>query len=112
VAHEEEGSLNDLRAILGNDIAIKASREGKLPFPDGTIIARLAWSYDPAVSLKHVEKIGIAANAAFILRFRFELDARPPSKNGPPNRGQPNALARVLISRRARPVPGPSPPLR
>ncbi len=46
VAHEE-GSLNDLRAILGNDVAIKASREGKLPYPDGTIIARLAWSYDP-----------------------------------------------------------------
>ena len=45
VAHEE-GTLNDLRAILGNDIAIKASREGTLPFPDGTIIARLAWSYD------------------------------------------------------------------
>jgi Cytochrome P460 len=47
VAHEE-GDLNDLRAILGNDIAIKAYREGKLPFPDGTIIARLAWSYDPS----------------------------------------------------------------
>src|ERR687897_875493 len=46
VAHEE-GNLNDLRAILGNDVAIKASREGKLPHPDGTIIARLAWSYDP-----------------------------------------------------------------
>jgi hypothetical protein len=44
VAHEE-GNLNDLRAILGNDIAIKAYREGKLPFPDGTIIGRLAWSY-------------------------------------------------------------------
>jgi hypothetical protein len=47
VAHEE-GNLNDLRAILGNDIAIKAYREGKLPFPDGTIIARLAWSYLPS----------------------------------------------------------------
>jgi hypothetical protein len=46
VAHEE-GSLNDLRAILGNDVAIKAAREGTLPYPDGTIIARLAWSYDP-----------------------------------------------------------------
>jgi hypothetical protein len=46
VAHEE-GKLDDLRAILGNDIAIEASREGKPPFPDGTIIARLAWSYDP-----------------------------------------------------------------
>jgi hypothetical protein len=45
VAHEE-GNLNDLRAILGNDVAIKAYREGTLPFPDGTIIARLAWSYD------------------------------------------------------------------
>src|SRR5262245_5294572 len=34
---------NDLRAKLGNDIALKAFRAGKLPFPDGTIIARLAW---------------------------------------------------------------------
>src|ERR1700731_2614340 len=47
VAHEE-GKLNDLRALLGNDVAIKAYREGKLPFPDGTIIARLAWSYVPS----------------------------------------------------------------
>ena len=47
VAHEE-GNLNDLRAILGNDVAMKAYREGKLPFPDGTIIARLAWSYIPS----------------------------------------------------------------
>jgi hypothetical protein len=44
VAHEE-GNLNDLRAILGNDVAIEAYREGKLPFPDGAIIARLAWNY-------------------------------------------------------------------
>lgn len=42
----EEGELNDIRAILGNDLAIKAYREGRLPFPDGSIIARLAWSYD------------------------------------------------------------------
>jgi hypothetical protein len=44
VAHEE-GNLNDIRAILGNDIAINAYRQGKLPFPDGTIISRIAWSY-------------------------------------------------------------------
>src|SRR3984893_10074166 len=47
VAHEE-GNLNDLRALLGNDVAIKAYREAKLPFPDGTMIARLAWSYVPS----------------------------------------------------------------
>ena len=44
----EEGELDDLRAILGNDIAVKAYREATLPFPDGAILARLAWSYDPS----------------------------------------------------------------
>lgn len=44
----EEGTLDDIRAVLGNDKAIKAYREGKLPFPEGTIIARLAWSFDPS----------------------------------------------------------------
>lgn len=42
----EAGSLDDVRAILGNDIAIKAYRANQLPFPDGAIIARLAWSFD------------------------------------------------------------------
>jgi hypothetical protein len=42
VAHEE-GQLKDIRAILGNDIAIKTYREGKLPFPQGAIIGRIAW---------------------------------------------------------------------
>jgi Cytochrome P460 len=44
VAHEE-GNLNDLRVQLGNEVAIKAYREGKLPFPDGAIIAALHWHY-------------------------------------------------------------------
>ena len=43
VAHLAGGKLKQLRAQLGNDIAIKAFREGKLPFPDGTIIAGLHW---------------------------------------------------------------------
>jgi hypothetical protein len=44
----EEGDLRDIRAILGNDRAIAAYRAGKLPFPDGTIIARLAWEHLPS----------------------------------------------------------------
>src|SRR5262245_59159207 len=40
------GNLKQVRAVLGNDVAIKAYREGTLPFPDGAIIARLAWSLD------------------------------------------------------------------
>lgn len=45
VAHEA-GKNNDIRAVLGNDIAIKAFRDGTRPFPDGTIIARLAYVYE------------------------------------------------------------------
>jgi hypothetical protein len=40
------GKLMQLRAQLGNDIAIEAFREGKLPFPDGAIIAALHWNED------------------------------------------------------------------
>jgi len=35
--------LSDIRAKLGNDVAINAFRQGTIPYPDGTIIARLAW---------------------------------------------------------------------
>jgi Cytochrome P460 len=44
VAHLAGNTLKQLRAQLGNDIAIKAFREGKLPFPDGAIIAALHWN--------------------------------------------------------------------
>ena len=44
VAHEE-GDLNDIRAVLGNDVAINAYRGGTLPFPEGAIVGRIAWAY-------------------------------------------------------------------
>jgi len=47
VAHEA-GSLNSFGAILGNDAAIKAYRDGKLPFPDGAIIAALHYRFVPS----------------------------------------------------------------
>ena len=42
----EEGDLDDIRAVLGNDSAIDAYRASAPPFPNGTVIARLAWSYE------------------------------------------------------------------
>ena len=44
----EEGAFDQLRAQLGNDIAIKAYREGKFPFPDGAIIVALHWKRVPS----------------------------------------------------------------
>ena len=47
MAHEE-GNLHSFAAVLGNDVAINAYRDGKLPYPDGTIIAALHYSHVPS----------------------------------------------------------------
>jgi hypothetical protein len=47
VAHEE-GNFHSFAAVLGNEVAIQASREGTLPFPDGAIIAALHWRHVPS----------------------------------------------------------------
>jgi hypothetical protein len=47
MAHEE-GKLNSLGIVLANDIAIKAYRDGTLPFPDGAIIVALHYSHVPS----------------------------------------------------------------
>jgi hypothetical protein len=44
VNHLAGGSVKQQRAQLGNDIAIKAFREGTQPFPDGVVIAALFWN--------------------------------------------------------------------
>jgi hypothetical protein len=49
--------LNDIRAKLGNDVALKAYREGKLPFPDGTIIARLAWQQVTSETIQNAFRV-------------------------------------------------------
>ena len=45
IAHEA-GEKQDIRVILGNDIAMQAFKDGTRPFPDGAIIARLAYNYE------------------------------------------------------------------
>jgi len=45
---DEAGNLNSLGAVLGNDVAINAYRGGKLPFPDGAIIAALHYRHVPS----------------------------------------------------------------
>lgn len=39
----EAAPFDELRVVLGNDVAVRAYREGNRPFPDGTVLAKLAW---------------------------------------------------------------------
>jgi hypothetical protein len=48
VAVAHEAGLDELRGILGNALALQAYRDGTLPFPDGAILAKLAWKHVPS----------------------------------------------------------------
>jgi Cytochrome P460 len=69
-----EAPVNDVRVKLGNDIAIKAFRDGRLRFPDGTIIARLAYkqitSQENNKALGHLQSFvaGPATNLEFMIK--------------------------------------------
>ncbi len=59
--------LNDLRAKLGNDVAISDLRQGTIPYRDGAIIARLAWKQttDPQTSnafRQQAQQMGLSAD--------------------------------------------------
>ncbi len=49
VAHE--AGLDELRGVLGNEVAIEAYQAGTQPFPDGTVLAKLAWKHVPLSGL-------------------------------------------------------------
>jgi len=50
VAHET--GLDELRGIVGNATAIEAYRAGTLPFPDGSILVKLAWKHVQSTEFK------------------------------------------------------------
>jgi hypothetical protein len=44
----EAEPFNELRVIVGNQVALDAYRAGTLPFPDGAILVKLAWKRVPS----------------------------------------------------------------
>ena len=84
VAHEA-GKLNDIRAILGNDVAINAYRAGKLPFPEGAIVGRIAWNYVPSEennkAFGRAQSFVAGAPTDFYLQFMVK-DARKYAATG------------------------------
>lgn len=48
VAPAHRPDFDEMRLILGNEIAMKAYRSNTLPFPDGTVLAKLAWQHVPS----------------------------------------------------------------
>jgi hypothetical protein len=68
VAVAHESGLDELRGILGNAIAIKAYQDGMLPFPDGTMLAKLAWKHVPLAGLDGAFVTGPATTVQIMVK--------------------------------------------
>jgi cytochrome P460 len=65
---QEAAPLNELRAVLGNAIAVKAYRDGTLPFPDGAVLAKLAWKHVPSPEFEPASIPGAATTVQFMVK--------------------------------------------
>jgi hypothetical protein len=69
IAPAQEGEpLNELRAVLGNAIAVNAYRDGKLPFPDGTILTKLAWKHVQSPEFESASIPGAATTVQIMVK--------------------------------------------
>ncbi|MET1026132.1 MAG: cytochrome P460 family protein [Dongiaceae bacterium] len=65
---EEAAPLNELRVILGNPLALQAYRAGTLPFPDGTILVKLAWKRVPSTEFPPASIPGAATTVQVMVK--------------------------------------------
>jgi hypothetical protein len=68
VAVSYETAFDEFRGILGNSLAIKAYQTGTLPFPDGTILAKLAWKRAPSAEFNGAFVPGAASTVQFMVK--------------------------------------------
>jgi len=64
----EADPLNELRVILGNPLAMTAYKQGTLPFPDGTILAKLAWKRVPSTEFENASVPGAATTVQIMVK--------------------------------------------
>jgi hypothetical protein len=67
------GKGEQLRAQVGNDIAIKAFKEGTRPFPDGAIIAALHWTRVPSEDNDKVLGVAFPSTHSFVIGSRVNV---------------------------------------
>ena len=64
----EAPPLDELRAVLGNDKAIEAYGKGSPPFPDGTVLVKLAWKRIPSPEFEPATIAGAATTVQVMVK--------------------------------------------
>ncbi|MFA6147678.1 MAG: cytochrome P460 family protein [bacterium] len=68
IAPSQRDDNDEIRVILGNNIAMKAFRRNTLPFPDGTILAKLAWKRVKSPEFPKTFIPGVAPRIEFMVK--------------------------------------------
>jgi len=68
IAPSQRDDADEIRVILGNSIAMKAFRANTLPFPDGTILAKLAWKRVASTEFPKTFVPGVAPRIEFMVK--------------------------------------------
>ena len=68
IAPSQRDDTDEIRVILGNSTAMKAYRSNKLPFPDGTILAKLAWKRVKSEEFPKTFVPGVAPRIEFMVK--------------------------------------------
>ena len=64
----EDAPLDEIRAVLGNKAAVEAYRSGKLPFPDGAILVKLAWKRQRSATFASATVPGAATTVQVMVK--------------------------------------------
>src|SRR5579885_1030957 len=62
------GVADEIKDILGNPAAVKAHQDGTLPFPDGTVLAKLTWRHVPLGVFDGVYTAGTPVRLEFMVK--------------------------------------------
>lgn len=65
---QEAAPLDELRVVVGNAMAVKAYREGTLPFPDGAVLVKLAWKRVPSTEFAPASIPGAATTVQVMVK--------------------------------------------
>ncbi|MBS7455781.1 cytochrome P460 family protein [Coralloluteibacterium stylophorae] len=65
---QEAAPLDELRVVLGNPVALRAYGDGTRPFPDGTVLVKLAWTHVPSPDFEPASVPGAATTVQVMVK--------------------------------------------
>lgn len=64
----EAAPLDEIRAVVGNRVALDAYRAQDQPFPDGTVLVKLAWKQQPSAAFPSATIPGAATTVQVMVK--------------------------------------------